>query len=87
MFFQKYDPRARYFDNLIELMAECGIKEYLVRRALPYKDIKEQKRHKEEKLILEYYYLVFIPVLAGMLMGAAMFVLELTKTRIISRFY
>ncbi len=76
LFFQKYDPRADYFDSLIGLMLECGIKDYLMRRALPYRDMKERKEYKEERLILEHFYLIYIVGMAGMTLAILAFMVE-----------
>ncbi len=76
LFFQKYDPRADYFDSLIGLMLECGIKDYLMRRALPYRDMKERKEYKEERLILEHFYLMYIVGMAGMTLAIIAFMAE-----------
>ncbi len=81
MFFQKYDPRAKYFDNLIGLILECGIQDYLTRRALPYRDMKERKEYKEERLILEHFYLIYIIGTAGIVLATVAFITE-TRTRI-----
>ncbi len=61
MFFQKYNPRAKYFDHLIGLMRDTGITDYLMRQVLPYSDIREARQYKEEKLELDH---ILIPLVA-----------------------
>ncbi len=77
MFFQKHDPRATYFDSLIQLITECGIKDYLYRRALLYRDMKDHKENTNERLMIEHFYLVLIALTVGGLMAIAAFMVEL----------
>ncbi len=76
MFFQKHDPRATYFDGLIQLMTECGIKDYLYRRALPYQDMKDHKENKNERLKIEHFYLVLFAGTVGGLLASIAFIVE-----------
>ncbi len=81
MFFQKYNPKASYFNDLIELMRDTGITDYFLRRALPYQDMKEHIQVKEEKLVMEHFYLPLIFLLVGLVTGIAAFVVEKTKNK------
>ncbi len=78
MCFQRYDPRATYFDWLIQQIDECGVKDRLLGRALPYRDMKEHMEHKQEKLFLEHYYVVFIAGLVGGTLAIVAFIAEIT---------
>ncbi len=78
MFFQRYDPRATYFDWPIQQIDECGIKDKLFRTHLPYRDMKEPPDRKQEKLILEHYYVVFIAGLVGGTLAITAFIAEIT---------
>ncbi len=77
LFFQKYDPRADYFDDLILLMFECGIEDYLTRRTVPHRDMKESIEYKEERLTLEHFYLMYIVGMAGMVLACLAFIAEM----------
>ncbi len=79
MFFQKYNPKASYFNNLIELMKDTGITDYILRRALPYQEMKEHIQFKEEKLIMEHFYLPLIFLLVGQVAGIIAFLFEKKK--------
>ncbi len=81
MFFQKYNPKAGYFNDLIELMRDTGITDYFLRRALPYLDMKEHVQFKEEKLVMEHFYLPLIFLLVGLVAGIAAFLIEKPKKK------
>ncbi len=77
MFFQKYNPRAKYFDHLIDLLREAGITDYLMRQLLPYGDMKDIEVYWEEKLVLEHFYIPFCIIVVGLLIGCFAFIGEL----------
>ncbi len=79
MGFKKYDPKASYFNGLIRLMRDTGITDYFLRRALPYRDMKEHVRLKEEKLVMEHFYLPLMFLFVGLVAGALAFLFEKTK--------
>ncbi len=82
MFFQKYNPKASYFNDLIELMKDTGITNYFLRRALPYQDMKEHIQFKEEKLVMEHFYLPLLFLLVGLVAGITAFLFEKHKENV-----
>ncbi len=79
MFFQKYDPRARYFDDMINQMKDAGITNHLLSRALPYRDMRTSIDFKEEKLILQHLLIPLVVFGCSLLAGSIMFTLEMCK--------
>ncbi len=81
MNFQKYDPRVRYFNVIIEAMKDTGIMDYIFRYSDPYVDIPYVRPIVEEKLHLEHCYLPLAFVASGMLIGTAVFTSEKCSSR------
>ncbi len=66
--FQKYDPRAEYFNPVLDVMFENGLMDRMLSVRLPYLDMKEQGLglvSKEKVLAVEHFYLPLMFLAAG----------------------
>ncbi len=76
MLLSRFNPRVSYFNDIIHLMRDNGIYEYILRRYLPYKDIKEAMSYKEEKLTAEHLLIPNIVLIVGMLSATMLHIAE-----------
>ncbi len=80
MLFKRYDPRVSYFDSVIMRMTDSGVKDYLFRRALPFRDMKDAAPPiMEEKMYLELFILVFAIASVGIASGIVAFAVEFMR--------
>ncbi len=76
MAFQKQDPAAGYFSEIIHWMKESGIIAYFFRKADPYSDVEFVRPVGEEKLSLEHCLLPFAYVSVGLVLAFVTFLCE-----------
>ncbi len=79
MVFQKFDPRAAYFNIAIRRIYDAGLIDYFYTMTIPYEDIKLEESVQEEALILEYFFVPFIFFWVGLLTASIIFAKEILR--------
>ncbi len=79
MAFQKYDPRAEYFDPVISAITDTGIVDHLFKIRMPYLGMKEPVQVEEKTLVLEHFYAPLMVLASGYLIANLVMLEEFFK--------
>ncbi len=80
--FQKFDPRAAYFDPVIDMLKDTGLMSYFFDKLMPPKNMRETISSVEEPLVLDHFYLPIIIWSCGLVLGIVFHILEHSLTKV-----
>ncbi len=78
--FQKFDPRAAYFDPVIDMLKDAGLINHFFNKLMPPKNMRETMSSEEEPLVLDHFYLPVIVWSCGLALGIIFHILEHSLT-------
>ncbi len=80
--FQKFDPRAAYFDPVIDMLKDTGLMSHFFDKLMPPKNMRESIPHSEEPLVPDHFYLPSIVWLCGLALALIFHTIEHSLTNI-----
>ncbi len=83
--FQKFDPRAAYFDPVLDMLKDAGLINHFFNKLMPPKNMRETISSAEEPLVLDHFYLPVIVCSCGLALGIVFHILEHSRTNVALR--
>ncbi len=87
MLFQKYDPRAEYFDPVLDRIRDGGLMDSFFSKWRPLKNMREDTEVKNRPLVIEHFFIPGMMTVAGVVMAAVAFAVEYLPDKIRDKYY